>query len=86
VNDEPIDGRVLVKLARGDDALVVEVLDDGVGLPPDFTLEHSRGLGLSIVHTLVTSELGGQIEMSNDGGTRVRLTVPLRQAERVDSN
>jgi two-component sensor histidine kinase len=84
VNDEPIDGRVLVKLARGDDALVVEVLDDGVGLPPDFTLEHSRGLGLSIVHTLVTSELGGQIEMSNEEGTRVRLTVPLRQAERVE--
>ena len=38
---------------------VVDVVDDGVGLPPGFTVEQSSGLGLSIVQTLVTSELGG---------------------------
>jgi signal transduction histidine kinase len=44
-------------------------------------------LGLSIVRTLVTTELGGEIEISPGGasgqrpGTVVTLTVPLHRAE-----
>ena len=79
-----IDGRtkgsITVQLARSDDLLVVDVVDDGVGLPPGFSLEQSGGLGLSIVHTLVTSELGGTIELRSDRGTRVHLTVPIRRS------
>jgi two-component sensor histidine kinase len=55
-----------------------------VGLPPGFTLEQSRGLGLSIVQGLVTSELGGSLELRDDGGTRVSLRVPLKPAGRVE--
>jgi len=73
----PAEGHVRVELARRDGELAIEVVDDGVGLPADFSLESSRGLGLSIVHGLVTSELGGSIEMRDDGGTRVSLRVPL---------
>jgi two-component sensor histidine kinase len=73
-------GNISVQLARSDGQLVVDVVDDGVGLPPGFTVEQSGGLGLSIVHTLVTSELGGTIELRSDAGTRVHLTVPLRKA------
>ncbi len=73
----PAEGHVRVELTRREGELDVEVVDDGVGLPPDFSLESSRGLGLSIVHGLVTSELGGSIEMREDGGTRVSLKVPL---------
>ncbi len=54
------------------------MVDDGVGLPPGFTVEQSSGLGLSIVQTLVTSELGGTIELRSDAGTRV---APDRPAE-----
>ena len=71
-------GSVSVNLARDDGAVVVDVIDDGVGLPPGFRPDDSRGLGLSIVQALVTSELGGSIELSTDGGTRVHLTIPLR--------
>jgi two-component sensor histidine kinase len=71
------EGRVDVTLARGDDYVEVEVRDNGSGLPEQFTLEESRGLGLSIVHALVTSELSGSIEMHSDGGTSVRVRVPV---------
>jgi two-component sensor histidine kinase len=71
-------GKITVQLARSDGQLLVDVVDDGVGLPPGFTVEQSSGLGLSIVHTLVTSELGGTIELRSDAGTRVHLTVPLK--------
>ena len=70
-------GCVSVRLAREDGAVEVDVIDDGVGLPPGFTLERSPGLGLSIVQALVTTELGGSIELSGDDGTRVHLVIPV---------
>jgi two-component system, sensor histidine kinase PdtaS len=78
------EGHVRVHLEREPSDLVVDIVDDGVGLPSDFSLDGSRGLGLSIVHALVTGELGGSMEMHDGGGTTVRLRIPLRQAERVD--
>ena len=63
--------------------LRVDVTDDGSGLPAGFDLDTAAGLGLSIVRTLVTSELNGTIAMrTGDGppgrpGTIVSLRVPL---------
>src|SRR3954462_3285225 len=45
--------------------LVVRVRDNGRGLPADFDLASSDGLGLQIVRTLVTSELGGSLSMTS---------------------
>jgi len=58
-------GKVQVQLSRDDDAdtLHVRVIDDGRGVPADFDLAQANGLGLSIVRTLVTTELGGRIDM-----------------------
>lgn len=60
----------------GDDALAVTVADDGVGLPDGVIAE---GLGLQIVRTLVTSELGGSIEWRGreGGGTAVVIEMSL---------
>jgi two-component sensor histidine kinase len=71
------DARVDVTLARNDGYVEVEVRDNGAGLPEQFTLDEARGLGLSIVQALVTSELQGSIELSDDGGTAARLRVPV---------
>ena len=56
----------------------VVVDDDGRGLPEGFSLDGSTNLGLSIVRTLVESELDGQLEMQvrPDGGTRVAMDLP----------
>jgi two-component sensor histidine kinase len=70
-------GTVRVRLSRAADEVLVEVVDDGVGLPGGFSLESSRGLGLSIVQALVTGELGGSIELRRDDGTAVQVRVPL---------
>jgi two-component sensor histidine kinase len=66
-----------VRLGHGDDDLEVEVADNGRGLPPGFSIEQTRSLGLSIVREFVTSQLGGEIRMWTDGGTRVRIRVPI---------
>jgi two-component sensor histidine kinase len=72
-------GSVSVRLARDDGRVVVDVVDDGVGLPEGFTPEKSRGLGLSIVQALVTTELDGSIQLESCQGTRVHLMIPLEK-------
>ncbi len=56
-------GDVVVLLARSPGMLSITVVNDGVGLEPGFELNSATGLGLSIVRTLVTTELGGTITM-----------------------
>ena len=86
-------GDVVVELSRNGAVLNIAVINDGVGLDPSFELNKATGLGLSIVRTLVTTELGGTIMMrsgtkadfeavgindARDGtGTIVHLTVPI---------
>ncbi len=74
-------GHVRVDLANDTLELTVRVVDDGVGLPEGFSVASTRGLGLSIVRALVTSDLGGTIDMyeplDDTPGTVVELRVPL---------
>jgi len=77
----PVDGHVRVSLLRSGGTLEVEVADDGVGLPAGFDLEVASGLGLSIVNTLVTTELGGTMVLHDDHGTRAVLRVPVVVSE-----
>ena len=73
-------GRITLSVGRSGDRMQVTVDDDGRGLPEDFTLESATTLGLSIVRTLVESELGGKLSVTGPPtgrGTRVRLDVPL---------
>jgi len=56
-------GAVVVVLANDGTTLSLSVVDDGTGLPDGFSLDTATGLGLSIVRTLVTTELGGTIEL-----------------------
>lgn len=76
-------GSVVVTLANSGSELSVEVCDDGRGIPPDFNIEKTESLGLSIVRDLVVSQLSGEITMtsiprSEGGGTKVVITAPTR--------
>lgn len=72
-------GEVVVSAVRSGDGLDVSVSDDGRGLPDGFSLEGSEGLGLQIVQTLCSSELGSELRISArpEGGTRAALRLPL---------
>jgi two-component sensor histidine kinase len=56
-------GGVVVRLDNDGVRLAIKVVDDGRGVAPGFALEDATGLGLSIVRTLVTTELNGTIVM-----------------------
>ncbi len=71
-------GRVEVRPQRTEDVLIIDVVDNGTGLPEDFQLGNQTSLGLAIISTLV-SDLGGTLEVTNDPdgtGTRARLVLP----------
>jgi len=72
-------GHLEVCVDRSPDALRVRVRDDGRGLPPDFDAGASPSLGLSIVRTLVESELGGTLALgpAPDRGTEADVRIPL---------
>lgn len=80
------DGTVTVQFeVTGDPArLQLSVADTGVGLPADFDLSATTGLGLSIVQTIVTQDLGGTVRVdhalgsSEPGvGARFEVSVPI---------
>jgi two-component sensor histidine kinase len=73
------EGKITVSAQRLVGRLHVTIEDDGQGLPEEFDLDGSTSLGLSIVRTLVESELGGVLEMGPgpSGGTRVALDLPV---------
>lgn len=74
---------VTVRLDNDGLRLTVVVTDDGLGLPPGFDPATTSTMGLSIVTTLVSGELGGTIRFrSGTGvpprpGTVIELSVPL---------
>jgi two-component sensor histidine kinase len=72
-------GRIDVVLGRRNGTLMLEVSDDGRGLPRGFSLERGAGLGLQIVRALVESELGGELDLAGEGGTRARVSVPVEE-------
>ncbi len=79
-------GLVEVSAARQRGQLTVTVIDDGEGLPPGFAPERSNRLGLQIVRTLVSAELGGGLELRSraDGfsGTEATVTVSAAASHR----
>jgi two-component sensor histidine kinase len=75
---------VSLTLHREGESLVLEMRDDGVGLPPQFSLDTSASLGLQIVQTLVTQDLEGRFDMGSANGTWARITVPLAETEEAN--
>ena len=69
--------KLSISVKRQNDQLTLEVSDDGIGLPSGFDIQQSGSLGLQIVKTLTTNELGGKIEVlpAENGGTRIHLEI-----------
>jgi two-component system, sensor histidine kinase PdtaS len=77
--DDGGSGEVVVSAERHGVVLEIAVEDDGKGLPEGFDLDSSGSLGLSIVRTLVESELGGHLVLGHalERGTRAGISIPV---------
>ena len=59
------------------DQILLDYRDTGRGFPQDFDLGQSKRLGLQIISNLVTHELKGTLDLSNNpqGGVRIQITM-----------
>jgi signal transduction histidine kinase len=87
-------GKICIGTWQEDDQLVVEIVDNGAGIPldvqshlfePFFTTKpvgSGTGLGLIISNRIVADRHGGEIEFeSKPGETRFKVRLPLNRKE-----
>jgi signal transduction histidine kinase len=92
------DGNVRIRTAREGDRVLVEISDDGPGIPeeirerifePFFTTKDvgkGTGIGLDISHRVVVDDLGGDIRVvSEPGSTRFQVRLPIRSVKESSS-
>lgn len=77
-------GDVEVRVWSTGNQVRLEVQDHGKGLAPGFSLERDRHLGLTIVSTLVSSELHGEFGISSDSGTVAWVSFPVESPVLAD--
>lgn len=92
--DGGVRGHVRMRLHEADGALVIEVRDDGIGLPPErerilepymTTRSKGTGLGLAIVKKIVEEHMGEiRFDDAEGGGARVTLRFPVAALEKLE--
>jgi two-component sensor histidine kinase len=70
-------GSVTIRLSRQGDAVALQVLDNGVGLPAGMRPESSTSLGLVLVYQL-TKQIGASVEYRSGVGTEFSIRFRLR--------
>lgn len=65
-------GTINISFHKIDSEYVLEVSDDGIGLPEDFDMDKSDSLGMRLISGL-TAQLDGEMEMFNGSGTTFRI-------------
>ena len=80
-------GKVMISAWRAGDQLQIRVLDDGVGLPPNWRMDASTGLGVRLARERLAAlypglgEQGFVIRGREGGGTEVAMSVPVYRVE-----
>lgn len=72
--------RVKIEMRTTKTQLTVRVIDNGIGLADDFDIDVDPGLGLTIIRTLATADLGGTFTLEsnrNGQGAVATLTVEV---------
>ncbi len=65
-------GTISISFHKQKDQYLLEVSDDGVGIPEEFEVEKSDSLGMMLINSL-TTQIGGELEMERSPGTTFRI-------------
>lgn len=69
-------GKVTVNLNQNQNRAVMSVIDNGKGLPEDFSIEKSESLGMTLISRL-TSQIDGELLISSNEFTEFRIEFML---------
>ncbi|CAN5622518.1 GAF domain-containing protein [soil metagenome] len=78
-------GEISIRTSREGGIATLDVENNGVRIPDGFNPTTSRGLGMRIVHRLVTSDLRGYFSITaTENGTVARITFPVDRVATID--
>lgn len=72
-------GEIKITCKYSNESIKLEVSDNGIGFPKHFDNNQNKGLGLSIVYSIVSKQLGGTISINNDNGANIIIEIPAKQ-------
>lgn len=79
------EGKIWIRTTREGGIATIDVENDGDRIPTGFNPSETRGLGMRIVHRLVTSDLRGYFTISaTERGTLARITFPVDRIATAD--
>ena len=75
-------GHIVLSAQRDGSRIDIRIIDNGAGLPPGWTMENAKGLGLSVTRERLLAmyppgEWSFEVGRHADGGTQARITLPL---------
>ena len=80
-------GKVWIRLSPKNGVMVLNVGDDGIGLPDNFDIRNTKSLGLQLVNLLVEHDLQGNISHEKKKGTQYCIKFPgIRQKMKPNHN
>lgn len=74
------EGNIHLHIGKSKEGLLVEVADDGVGLPRDFNHEESKSMGYKLIRAFV-QKMKATFEVMSDRGTQVKIFLPENNAQ-----
>jgi len=82
-------GSIILSGQRSGERLLIQVLDDGVGLPPGWSFDTHKGVGLSVTRERFAGLYPDNTSRFNvrrrtEGGTEVSISFPLRKRRETD--
>jgi ribose transport system ATP-binding protein len=70
-------GKIQIYCKRNEEKIDLIVKDNGIGFKEDFEISTLDSLGLSIVHSIVTKQFRGKIEIISSNGSEIHIEIPL---------
>ena len=69
-------GILTLQITKTDREIILQVNDNGVGVPPDFKYETARSFGMRLVHSLA-KKIRADIQYTHQNGTHVSVKIPI---------
>jgi two-component system LytT family sensor kinase len=84
-------GSIVLSAQRFEDGLLIQVQDDGVGLPSGWSFESHKGVGLSVTRERFAGLYPGNtsqfdVRRRSEGGTEVFISFPLHKRKETDDS
>jgi LytS/YehU family sensor histidine kinase len=82
-------GSIILSAQRFEERLLIQVLDDGVGLPSGWSFDDHKGVGLSVTRERFAGLYPGNtsqfdVRRRSEGGTEVSISFPLHTRKETD--